>query len=93
LTATPSIARRVTVRGEVQGVFFRDSCRRAAVERGVRGWVRNERDGSVQAWFEGPADDVEAMVRWCRHGPPRAQVEGVEVETVEPGSPHGFEVR
>lgn len=87
------IARRVTVRGRVQGVFFRDSCRREALARGVAGWVVNQSDGTVQAWFEGPDDAVEAMERWCHRGPPRADVEDVDAETVEPEGHHDFEVR
>ena len=77
----------------MQGVFFRDSTRSAASSRGVAGWVRNCPDGSVQAWFEGPEDAVEAMVRWCRDGPSRADVEKVDVENVEPEGHSGFEVR
>lgn len=86
-------ARRVTVHGRVQGVFFRDSCRREALARDVAGWVENQPDGTVQAWFEGAPDAVEAMVRWCHQGPPRADVDGVDVETVEPHGLRDFEVR
>ena len=71
--------RRVVVRGRVQGVFFRDSCRSEASRLGVAGWVRNLRDGGVEAVFEGPLASVEAAVAWCRHGPPRAVVESVSV--------------
>ena len=53
---------RVVVHGHVQGVFFRDSVRRTARERGVAGWVRNRRDGTVEAVFEGEPDAVEAIV-------------------------------
>jgi acylphosphatase len=71
----------VLVAGRVQGVFFRDTCRREAVARGVAGWVRNRTDGRVEAVFEGSAPDVTAMVAWCRAGPPGAKVEEVEVTT------------
>ena len=87
------IARRVRVHGRVQGVFFRDSARGAASSRGVAGWIRNAPDGTVQAWFEGAEDAVEAMVRWCREGPSRADVQSVDVENVEPEGLSGFEVR
>jgi acylphosphatase len=89
-----AVRRRVVVRGEVQGVFFRDSARRQARSRGVGGWVRNCSDGSLEAVFEGPAHDVEALVEWCRSGPPRARVSDVEVVEEEPrGGDTGFEVR
>lgn len=89
----PAIRRRVVVRGDVQGVFFRDSCQTEAERRGVAGWVRNCRDGTVEAAFEGSPDAVEALVAWCRQGSSRAQVERVDVceEPVEELT--GFEVR
>ncbi|WP_198953510.1 acylphosphatase [Kitasatospora sp. CB01950] len=73
------IRRRVLVSGTVQGVFFRDSCRRAAADAGVVGWVRNLPDGRVEAVFEGDDGPVEQMVAWMRRGPSRAVVDGVEV--------------
>jgi acylphosphatase len=69
----------VVVDGLVQGVFFRDTCRRMATAVGVRGWVRNRADGRVEAWFEGEAAAVERMVAWCREGPPGARVQAVDV--------------
>ncbi|HET9442143.1 MAG TPA: acylphosphatase [Acidimicrobiales bacterium] len=86
------VRRRVLVEGDVQGVFFRDTCRREAVRAGVAGWVRNRYDGRVEAVFEGRAPAVEAMVAWCRSGPPRARVSGVEVRTEEPAGESGFRV-
>jgi acylphosphatase len=73
------IRRRVVVHGHVQGVFFRDTARRKAAERGVTGWVRNRRDGTVEAVFEGDPNSVAALVEWCRHGPRGADVSRVEV--------------
>lgn len=73
------VRRRVVVHGRVQGVFFRDTCRREARGHGVSGWVRNNPDGTVEAVFEGAADDVRAMVRWAQHGPPSAEVTHVDV--------------
>ena len=73
------VRRRVVVHGRVQGVFFRDSCRAEASRLGVWGWVRNLRDGGVEAVFEGPVAAVDAAVAWCRVGPPRAVVESVDV--------------
>ncbi len=88
-----TVARQVTVHGRVQGVFFRDSCRSEARSRGVAGWVRNDADGSVSAYFEGEPEAVQQMVDWCREGPPHARVERVEAVDREPGGATGFEVR
>ena len=79
--------------GRVQGVFFRDTCRREATSHRVAGWVRNLPDGSVEAVFEGEPPDVEAMTSWCRGGPAYAQVERVDVEEQQPTGERGFEVR
>ena len=92
-SSSEAVARRVRVRGRVQGVFFRDSCRREASSRGVSGWVRNCSDGTVEAWFEGPPDAVEALVDWSRRGPSQAEVAGVEVSDVDPSGASGFDVR
>jgi len=84
----------VIVSGRVQGVAFRASCQREAILRGVRGWVRNTWDDSVEALFEGEADAVDALVRWCQHGPPAAHVSSVEVTDAPPGPPErGFRIR
>lgn len=72
------------VRGRVQGVFFRASCAEEARRRGVAGFVRNLPDGAVEAAFEGPVDDVEVMVAWCRTGPPLARVQRVDTEVQDP---------
>jgi acylphosphatase len=86
-------ARRVVVRGRVQGVFFRDSTREQADRHGVAGWVRNRADGAVEARFEGPAEGVRALVDWCRTGPPWADVVEVDVADCEPEGVQGFRVR
>lgn len=70
---------RVVVHGLVQGVWFRDSCTRVARDEGVAGWVRNRADGAVEALFEGRAESVARCVSWCRMGPPRAEVSGIDV--------------
>ena len=77
------IRKRVLVSGLVQGVFFRDTCRRVAGQQGVAGWVRNLPDGRVEAVFEGPPDSVDRLVTWARRGPSAAQVTGLTV-TDEP---------
>jgi acylphosphatase len=89
---TDRVRRRVIVDGRVQGVFFRDSCRREAAAGGIAGWVRNLRDGRVEAVFEGPNDAVERMVQWCHVGPPRATVSAVETHVEEPRGEVGFRV-
>ena len=70
---------RVIVSGWVQGVFYRATCAAVARELGLGGYVRNLPDGRVEAAFEGPEADVDAMVAWCRHGPDLARVDGVEI--------------
>jgi acylphosphatase len=87
------IRRRVVVHGYVQGVFFRDSVRRLARQRGVNGWVANRPDGTVEAVFEGEADAVERLVDFCRIGPRGAQVESVDVSDEDPEGLTGFTVR
>jgi acylphosphatase len=88
-----TVARRVVVHGRVQGVFFRETTRRRARRAGVAGWVRNNDDGSVEAWFEGAPDDVEVMLHFAENGPSGAYVDRVDVQDVEPQDLRGFEVR
>ena len=88
-----TIRRRVVVTGQVQGVFYRESCRREARSRSVAGWVRNRSDGSVEAVFEGEPDAVEAMVAWAEVGPPHASVAGSTVNEEQPEGLSGFTVR
>ncbi|MDQ3865896.1 MAG: acylphosphatase [Actinomycetota bacterium] len=87
------IRRRVVVHGRVQGVFFRDSVRRRAAQRSVRGWVRNVPDGSVEAVFEGDRDAVERLVAFCREGPRDADVARVDVYDERPEGVSGFTTR
>jgi acylphosphatase len=84
---------RVVATGRVQGVFFRDACREVARTEAVNGFVRNRADGSVEAEFEGPEAAVERLIVWCRTGPPRARVDGVEVERIETVGEPGFRIR
>jgi acylphosphatase len=87
-----NLRRRVVVHGLVQGVFFRDTVRRRADAAGVAGWVRNNRDGNVEAVFEGEADAVERLVEFCRRGPRGAVVERVDVFEEDPEGLAGFRV-
>ena len=86
------VRRRVVVRGYVQGVFFRDTCRREANARGVGGWVANRSDGAVEAVFEGEPDMVDAMIWFVRDGPGSSDVARIEVDEEEPASLRGFKV-
>jgi acylphosphatase len=84
---------RVRAHGRVQGVFFRDSVRREAVRRGVAGWARNCSDGTAEAVFEGPAQDVAARVEFVRRGPGHAEISDVETSSDPPEGLSGFDVR
>jgi acylphosphatase len=84
---------RVLISGCVQGVFFRDSCRRLAEQHGVAGWVRNLPDGRVEAVFEGPADDVRRLVDWAHTGPRLATVDAVAVRSELPEGLAAFHIK
>jgi acylphosphatase len=93
MNAQDRVARKVVVRGLVQGVFFRGACRQKAFEVDVDGWVSNEYDGNVHAVLEGPPDAVERLVSWMHEGPPNAIVEHVDVQDTRVQGLRGFEVR
>ncbi len=86
------VRRRVVAHGRVQGVNFRASTRRAAERAGAAGFVRNRPDGSVEAVFEGAPEAVEALVAFCRSGPPHALVERLDVVDEPPEGLSGFRV-
>jgi acylphosphatase len=86
------ITRRLSIRGRVQGVFFRESMRQEAARLGVTGWVCNRRDGTVEAVVQGTAAAVDAITAWARLGPADAQVAAVEVQAAS-GDFFGFEKR
>jgi acylphosphatase len=79
-----TVHRHVDIRGRVQGVGYRAWAEITALERGIEGWVRNRRDGSVEAVFGGPEDDVAAMIADCRRGPPGAWVETIDQREARP---------
>ena len=87
-----TIRRRVVVHGLVQGVFFRDSCRREARTLQATGWIRNNDDGTVEAVFEGDPDAVANLVEWAHAGPPGAQVSRVEMVEEQPEGLSDFRV-
>jgi len=94
LTVFDMVTRRLEISGRVQGVGFRYAMQREAARLGVRGWVRNRRDGSVEALLHGDADAVESLSTWARRGPPGAQVLEVRTAPGDAGElPQGFELR
>jgi acylphosphatase len=86
------VTRRLLVSGRVQGVGYRESMRIAAEALGVAGWVRNLRDGRVEAVVCASPGAVDALIAWAHRGPPTARVEQVEVEPAS-GDYTGFEFR
>ena len=78
------VARHVFIRGRVQGVGYRDFTERSALSRGLAGWVRNRRDGAVEAVFAGPASAVAGMIQACRRGPFNARVDAIEEREATP---------
>jgi len=70
----------VIISGRVQGVWFRSSTKQKAEQLGVTGWVKNTRDGCVEAIFEGEENNIKEIVEWCHRGPPLAKIERVEVK-------------
>ena len=88
------ISERLTIRGHVQGVGYRDALRAEAIHRGIAGWVRNRMDGSVEALLQGAAEPVAELVAWARRGPPAARVTQVDVDAAPEEPVHtGFERR
>ena len=81
------------ISGRVQGVFFRVETKRAADGFGVSGWVKNRRDGTVEALFEGDQDRVDGLLEWCKEGPAHAQVSDEKVEWEKyAGENSGFDI-
>ena len=87
-----TVRKRVRAHGRVQGVFFRDSVRRAAEAAGVAGWAANRPDGTVEAVFEGQEEAVERIVEQCRAGPGHAVVSQLDVADEAPEGLSGFDV-
>jgi acylphosphatase len=83
----------VRIEGRVQGVGYRAWVEMMALALGLSGWVRNRFDGSVEAVFQGPTEQVAQMLRHCEKGPPAARVARVEILAEDVGSYSGFEVR
>jgi len=87
-----TVRKRVRAHGRVQGVFFRDTLRRAADRAGVGGWAANRPDGTVEAVLEGEADAVDRLVELCRSGPGHAEVDRLDVTDEQPEGLDRFRV-
>jgi acylphosphatase len=83
-------ARRVRIEGRVQGVGYRDWMVKEASRLGLSGWVRNRRDGSVEALVAGDEPTLQVLLSACRRGPPAARVDGIEESLAEPPGEPGF---
>lgn len=86
------MAKRLIIDGRVQGVGYRASLAREAEALGLRGWVRNRRDGSVEALVEGDPHALEAIIRWARVGPPAAAVSNVTIEDADAPPERDFRI-
>jgi acylphosphatase len=88
------VAKRLTIKGRVQGVYYRDSTRSKALELGLRGWVRNLPNGDVEALIVGEKAKIRSMIDWAWDGPPMAIVRDViVVDEKQYDVGEGFEVR
>ena len=87
------VTKRVVVRGRVQGVTFRYSMVQEARELRLHGWVRNRRDGTVEAVIHGPRDDVQHLIEWAERGPDGAQVKDIEITDSDERDLPVFETR
>jgi acylphosphatase len=84
----------IIISGRVQGVFFRSEAKREADRRNLKGWIRNLPKGDVEAVLEGEEENVEALIEFCKHGPPHAKVTSVHVDWESPRDEFGeFEMR
>ena len=86
------MAKRLSISGLVQGVGYRTSFERQAAALGLRGWVRNRRDGSVEAEVDGDAAAVDAIIRWAHQGPPASRVDKVAIEDAGASNDGGFQI-
>ena len=80
------------IKGKVQGVFYRASAKEIANELGVTGWIKNTREGNVEAMVSGKEDQLEKFVKWCKEGPDKAAVEEVIVTQKEEAPFKGFNI-
>jgi acylphosphatase len=83
----------ITVSGQVQGVFYRQSACSKAMEFGITGFVQNLADGSVRIVASGTEEKLKELIAWCRQGPPKAQVSTVQVQPAPARDFEGFHIR
>ena len=82
----------IMIKGKVQGVFFRASAKEKASALGVKGWVKNTREGDVESVASGNEKQLEAFIEWCRQGPSKAKVTSLEVTPINDQSFEGFQI-
>lgn len=87
------VARNLLIHGRVQGVNFRNACRRKARQLGLQGWIRNLPDGVVEIHVQGPAEAVRELVDWAHHGPRNAFVNKVAIQPAQEQELDRFDVR
>lgn len=85
-------AKQIIIKGKVQGVFFRATARRIALQLHLTGYVRNQNDGSVEAIVTGSEKSIDQFIDWCNQGPPDAEVHSVEVNDIVAQHYEGFQV-
>ncbi|MFL5774136.1 MAG: acylphosphatase [Flavisolibacter sp.] len=81
------------VKGKVQGVFYRASAKDMAMKLGLKGWVKNTKEGDVEMKVQGPEDLLEEFIHWCHKGPPSAQVTSIEQHELAEESFHDFRIK
>lgn len=81
------------IKGKVQGVFYRKNTKMQALKLGVKGFVQNRTNGSVYAEAEGGESQIEQLIEWCKNGPEKAEVTGIEVNYTEPKNHKTFEIK
>lgn len=84
---------QLRIHGQVQGVYYRSSAQKKAQELGLKGWVRNETDGTVTAVAQGPEAALEEWIKWCQTGPKRAIVTQIDREDRTPENFTDFEIK
>lgn len=83
---------RLVIKGKVQGVFYRATAKDVADLIGIKGWVRNLPDDNVEIVATAAEDVLQKFIAWCKQGPPRAWVDEVVVEEMDPGEFKGFKI-
>ena len=77
-------AKHIIISGKVQGVFFRKNTKQKAVEFKINGWVKNTPDDKVEIFAQGVEENLNTFIDWCKQGPPKADVENIEVKDAKP---------